>query len=181
MKLRYSLPIMAIATIIYMSVMIVINNRFGSFTASQAVAGVSTEKTINKAYETVIISPLTKSLNTYRMTVSLNSLVQDARLDALALTRAQDMVALNYYAHTDPSGKTFANLFENYEMPKTTPSCENLLLTTDATVSSMLAEWTASPAHNRCMQGSDWTHVGVAVIAFDENTTIAVTIFATNL
>lgn len=178
MKVRFGLPLALALTTVYTAVMIGLNNRYGEITTYQAVAGARTIR--STAHQVANPQILTQEINRARSGANVTEQLEDSRLNTIATLRLQDMIARKYYAHKSPEGINFADLLEDVGLSKTTPSCENLLLTNATDADVMIAEWLASPAHKACMLDTSMNSVGVAQATFDAATgqILVVTIYA---
>ncbi len=185
MRARVGVPLAIMGFTIYMFAMITANKYIGvvemSAKAQPVVAGVSTEKP--SVYVPIKSQSITRLVNGLRSEGQAGELVEDERLNAVALERAMDMRAQRYYAHRSPAGRTFVDLFAQYTIPATTYSCENLLMTTSSSEQDALNEWMASPPHKDCMLDPQMTRVGFAAVEFDSVTgqQLFVAIFANGI
>jgi uncharacterized protein YkwD len=171
MRARFGVPLFLVGAGLYLLTMILINNHIGvhePVSANSEVAGITTTRT--PQYVPTSTSTLTAAINSARLDNKLGELVEDSRLNAIALERATDMVNQSYYSHSSPQQTTFADYFSRYSIPITTYSCENLLLAQNSNPDVAVAEWVASPAHASCMEDYLMTRVGVAAVSFDRTT-----------
>ncbi len=174
MKMWFRVLGMVLLSSAFVSVMAVINYRQGPFVQAQPqVAGAS----ITKQQVPTSNDPIILFINSLRPAQELQ---EDSRLGALAAARLSDMLSGHYYAHMSPSGVTFADGLEQFGLPKTTPSCENLLMTQHDTTETVVQEWLDSPAHKACMMDPAMNAVGHASAVFDSQTDqiLHVTIYA---
>ena len=182
MRARFGVPVAVFIFAVYVFAMMMLNKHIGVYDSAAAtqprVAGVSTEKKLAHIPKTT--QTLTDVLNSFRAAGDLALLTEDLRLNAVAQSRAIDMVSKHYYAHVSPEGKTFVDLYAQKGLSNTMYSCENLLLSSSADEQQALADWLASPAHKACMSDKLVNRVGVASITFDKETgqKLFVTIFA---
>lgn len=90
------------------------------------------------------------------------------------------MLIKRYYAHISPEGLDFADMLPAFGLERTTPSCENLLMTNNVATEEVVAEWLASPPHKNCMLDPNMTVMGSASGVFDRQTgqILYVTIYA---
>lgn len=91
-----------------------------------------------------------KLVNDQRMAEGQKPLVADAKLGAIALERAKDMAVRQYYAHKNPDGKYYYDLFPKYDV-HSEYSCENLDIVFVPDATEFIKEWTASVKHHACM------------------------------
>lgn len=111
-------------------------------------------------------STLLYELNNNRTINGKSIVMEDSRLNAIALQRALDMKNLQYYAHTSPTGIQFTSYFSQFGISQTTPSCENLLLTLPSRNEEIVAQWQSSTSHAACMLDQAHTRVGIAHVEF---------------
>lgn len=100
-------------------------------------------------------------VNQERIKAGVKPLVRDARLDATAQERADDMVARNYFSHFDPV--TGEGMIDKQE-----PGCvqgENIINVGDLGEKNTEAInwWINSPAHYKAMTNPDYDITGIAV------------------
>lgn len=101
-------------------------------------------------------------VNAERTQRGLKLLIRDARLDAVAQGRANDMVARNYFAHRDP--------VTNENMVKAQPYCsyasENIVddinETSDGNISAVYS-WMQSKPHREAILDADYDLSGIAI------------------
>lgn len=110
----------------------------------------------------VSVSELLTDTNTERAEADLPRLTINEKLSDAAFSKAQDMFANNYWAHTSPSGvspwKWLGDSGYNYDV-----AGENLAKnypTADATVSA----WMASESHRANILNNSYQDVGFAVV-----------------
>ena len=116
-------------------------------------------------------SAMVSALNQDRTDRGLVPVRVDARLMAIARARSDDMVAKDYFSHTQPDGRNVFNIltaqhitwynageiiaWNNYPM--------------DSTVSAANHQWLDSPGHYAIVTSTDYNYVGVG-IAIDPDT-----------
>ena len=109
-------------------------------------------------------------VNKERVKAGLKPLVRDARLDASAQFKADDMVARNYFDHYDPTNEKVMNgVQKGYELTDHN-TCktisENLVddinETGDGNISSV-SSWMQSKPHHDAILNPDYTLTGVAI------------------
>lgn len=129
------------------------------------------------AYTSSTIISLT---NTSRQQGNLEVLRESSLLDLAAQRKAKDMLARNYFAHTNPDGKRFWTWIDgtgyNYTL-----AGENLAIdfTTPEAVHSALM---ASPSHRENLMNKRYKEIGVAVVTGKmdgQETTVLVEMFGT--
>jgi uncharacterized protein YkwD len=105
-------------------------------------------------------------VNEQRVQNGLKPLVRDARLDATAQAKADEMVRLNYFAHDNPAtGKNSAwdnPIFNKLCMT----SSENIGWTVQAARdnnASRVTAWMNSEPHKKAILNPDYTLTGLAV------------------
>ncbi|MFA5070560.1 MAG: CAP domain-containing protein [Patescibacteria group bacterium] len=121
-----------------------------------------------------------KLTNIERNRQHLPLLTDNPLLDAAALAKANDMIALNYFSHTSPSGLSPWNFItENgYEYKF---AGENLALDFSDPQNAMTA-WLRSPSHRDNILDPDFKEIGVAVVkgtVENQETVLVVQFFGT--
>lgn len=107
-------------------------------------------------------------VNVERNAKQLRVLKEDKRLTHIAQTRANDMVNRQYYAHLNPDGKYYYDLFPEYRI-KAKYSCENLDVQFTVDEQTYIHDWlTSTRGHRECMLHKDVTSAGYAVIRFSK-------------
>jgi len=110
--------------------------------------------------------------NEQRTTNNLPPLVQNPKLDAVAQTKAQDMLRLQYFGHVSPSGAGAADLAKNagYQF---LAIGENLAMGDFKDDQALVLAWMNSPGHRANILNSRYTEIGVAVLrgSFENQTT----------
>lgn len=100
-------------------------------------------------------------VNKERVKAGLKPLVRDARLDATAQARADDMVARNYFSHNDPmTGENLVNILKTQK--QCSGSSENIM-NGWGTNTEIVSVWMGSKPHHDAMLKADYTLTGVAV------------------
>ena len=96
-------------------------------------------------------------VNIERAKVGVKPLVRDARLDAVAQGRANDMSTRNYYGHRDP--------ITDENMVKHQPYCKYASENLDGAVTSReaVSEWLGSPSHKQAMLSPDNSISGIGI------------------
>ena len=103
-------------------------------------------------------------VNTERVKARLQPLIRDARLDATAQARADDMVARNYFSHYDPvSGESLVKI--KPVVTDCVDASENIVQITSFVDKNTLAiaRWINSKPHYDAMLNANYTITGVAV------------------
>lgn len=105
-------------------------------------------------------------VNKERVKAGLKPLVRDSRLDATAQTKADDMVAKNYFAHYNPVTNEFAG--NDYKMNPGLCSyaSENISRMDDPNGDNnqdAVSGWMNSKAHHDAILDSRYTLTGVAI------------------
>ena len=114
----------------------------------------------------VIVQPLNADIvfrlvNKERQKANLKPLVRDARLDATAQAKADEMVRLNYFGHFNPmTGKNTA-----WDNPKFDQICSKSGENIDGalTAEEAISEWMGSKPHHDAILDPDYTLTGMAV------------------
>jgi uncharacterized protein YkwD len=102
--------------------------------------------------------------NQIRLQNGAYPLQANPKLAALADARAQDIAQRQYYAHRDPDGHLYYDLFDQYGI-KTDYSCENLDLAFTPDPEVALSDWLASSkGHRECLTNPTLTQAGYAAI-----------------
>jgi len=120
-----------------------------------------------------ILSPLTPSKNiTTSQVVELTNkerekygiptLTENAKLDASAEAKVDDMIAKGYFEHVSPDGTTLVDLV-NEEGYKYIIIGENLALGNFKSTSSLIASWMKSQGHRDNILNSKFTEIGASV------------------
>lgn len=109
-------------------------------------------------------------VNAERVKVGLQPLVRDARLDASAKAKCDDMVARDYLGHADPDGNMAWHYFtENgYSYSNAGENLANRHVTSSKTV----YDWMNSPTHKDNIVSSTFRDTGVAVCGYASFTTV---------
>lgn len=101
-------------------------------------------------------------VNAERATLNLQPLKADRELGLVAAARAQDMATRQYYAHKNPDGVYFYDLFDSYGVDAGF-ACENLDMVFVPSKERVVEEWRASlRGHRACMMHTKTTHAGYA-------------------
>jgi len=103
--------------------------------------------------------------NKEREELGLNAVSYDARLEAAAQAKGENMLAENYWAHTSPSGKTPWQfiLAQGYDYVY---AGENLAKDFAHSREAINA-WMASPSHKANIVNPNYKNIGVAVVKGD--------------
>jgi len=126
-----------------------------------------------------------EKVNVQRIKNGLDPLVKNSVLTEVAIERARDMVAQNYYDHINKQGLYFYDLIEQKSYT-TGFACENLDMSFSASTSSYVADWMNSRnGHRECLLDEKITDAGYALVAYgnsensiDENAYLVVAIHA---
>ncbi len=124
---------------------------------------------VSQVDENLSASDIFSLINQERKTRGLKELNIDNRLVGIAQDRLDDMVKNQYYAHLNPQGKYYYDLFPEY-LIKSNYSCENLDVefTTDPKV--YVNDWLKSKkGHKECMLNKNVTTAGYAVGLFNKS------------
>lgn len=102
-------------------------------------------------------------VNKQRLSEGSPALVANEKLGAVAAARAADMAKRQYYAHKNPDGKYYYDLFPGNGVTADY-SCENLDITFVPDISQFIDQWLASTkGHRNCMINPDLKVAGYAV------------------
>ena len=107
-------------------------------------------------------------VNAQRVKNNLKPLVKNSILTEVALERASDMNANNYYAHENKDGLYFYDIIDqqNYEVGF---ACENLDMSFSASTSNYVADWMNSRnGHRECLLDEKITDAGYALVAYGD-------------
>lgn len=107
------------------------------------------------------IAAILQAVNAQRAKVGSPPLVADPVLQALAQTHASDMVAHDYFSHTNFAGVTFQQRIESSAYTGTT-TAENLGLTSGPAV-EIVDGWMSSDGHRTNLLNSAYGEVGIGV------------------
>lgn len=122
-------------------------------------------------------------VNEKRQERGITPLIAHNALGQLAAERARDMADRQYYAHKNPDGNYYYEMFESHGY-EAGYSCENLDLVFVPSQELVIHEWTASlNGHKDCMLHANVTHAGYAtarimLIDFSGNETMAYVVVA---
>jgi len=104
-----------------------------------------------------------EATNTERQSNGLPSLQQSSKLTQSARTKAEDMIANQYFQHTSPAGKGIADLALEVGYDYIAIG-ENLALGGFKNNQSLIDAWMASPGHRANILNPSFTEIGVFVI-----------------
>jgi uncharacterized protein YkwD len=123
--------------------------------------------------QTVVSKPLNADtifelVNAERIKAGLKPLVRDARLDATAQARADDMVARNYFSHNDPvTGENLSKILLQYYPEPCSSVSENIMQIKYTTPMEDNAEavysWMNSKKHHDAILLAEYNTTGIAV------------------
>lgn len=103
-------------------------------------------------------------VNLKRASSGQKQLIADERLAHIAALRAADMSERHYYAHRNPDGNYYYDMFKNLNLTSGY-SCENLDLVFVPSELLVVDEWMNSlNGHRGCLLSSSVTHAGYASI-----------------
>jgi uncharacterized protein YkwD len=94
---------------------------------------------------------------------SLPALVENAKLDEAAATKANDMFQSQYFEHVSPSGVDPGKLVQSYGYDFIVEG-ENLILGNFSSEKEVLQDWMNSPAHRANILNNRYTEIGAAII-----------------
>jgi uncharacterized protein YkwD len=101
--------------------------------------------------------------NLERASFGLPPLRFNAELEAMALTKAKDMLALQYFAHESPSGIDISGLADRIGYDYLTVG-ENLALGHFTSSAHVVDGWMNSPGHRANILHTQFTEIGIAAI-----------------
>lgn len=103
-----------------------------------------------------------KLVNKQRELEGQKALVANAKLAEVAMARAKDMAVRQYYAHKNPDGQYYYDLFPALDV-RVDYSCENLDIVFVPSADMFIKEWVGSTKHHACLVNPDTTEAGFAV------------------
>ena len=135
-------------------------------TSASATTTMPTASEINAAEIAMV-----NAINADRQAVGLVGVRVDTRLMAIAGARSADMVAKNYFSHTQPDGR---NLFDILNAQRITWYNAGEIIAwnnypMDSTVSAGNRQWMGSPSHKAIILSKDLNYIGVG-LALDPDT-----------
>ena len=162
--------------------------------ASTAVAAATSEiasdrdtpgtVSVGSSARSVTLSPraaaLLQAMNARRSDHALPPLELSAAISVVALSRAQDMVANEYFAHISPSGDSWHTLIAAAGI-RLGAGGENLARVSgnlERSVEVTITKLMESPTHRANILYARYSRVGVAAVTDDDGVTIFVAIFA---
>lgn len=139
---------------------------FGETTDDIVTQQVNPPVDTNVQFEALPDSPdpneVFKLVNQERVVEGQKPLIANVKLGEVAMARAKDMAARQYYAHKNPDGKYYYDLFPDYGV-KADYSCENLDIVFVPNAEEFIKEWVGSTAHHACLVNPATTEAGFAV------------------
>lgn len=93
----------------------------------------------------------------------LPPLIENAKLNAAALAKAQDMFALQYFEHNSPNGTDPGELVKQHGYDYIV-SGENLILGNFADEQEVVQKWMDSPGHRANILHARFSEIGVAMV-----------------
>jgi uncharacterized protein YkwD len=135
-------------------------------TPASATTTMPTASEINAAEIAMV-----NAINADRQAVGLVGVRVDTRLMAIAGARSADMVAKDYFSHTQPDGR---NLFDILNAQRITWYNAGEIIAwnnypMDSTVSAGNRQWMGSPSHKAIILSKDLNYIGVG-LALDPDT-----------
>ena len=122
-------------------------------------------------------------VNQERQLAGLPALAADEKLGAVAKARAHDMAKRQYYAHKNPDGKYYFDLFDKYGIDAGY-NCENLDLVFVPSQDVVIDQWMASlKGHRGCMmhphvQSAGYATTRLTLVDYQGNETTAYLVVA---
>jgi uncharacterized protein YkwD len=108
------------------------------------------------------VASFIRRVNSYRISIGLPALVWDRRAAAVAKAHSRDMFEECYFSHTSPDGRSLKDRLEAGAVPYSSAG-ENIAWGQE-TGRDVLGAWLRSKGHRRNIEGSDFTHHGVAKV-----------------
>lgn len=112
---------------------------------------------------TSAIDAVIKAVNAKRSAAGVAPVVADSTLNYVASQRVKETT--KKFSHTRPNGKDSASILSDYSV-HVGKSGENIACCISSP-EGVVAAWSNSPSHNRCMLNSVYTHAGVGCIVSD--------------
>ncbi|HXI79857.1 MAG TPA: CAP domain-containing protein [Verrucomicrobiae bacterium] len=136
----------------------------GAAIAGPAAAS-ATDYTVDPATITAQESSMVSLLNADRTALGLVPVRVDSRLMAIARARSADMVANNYFSHTQPDGR---NVFDIITASRITWYSAGEIIAwnnypMDSTTSTANRQWMDSPGHKAIIISTNFNYVGVGL------------------
>lgn len=134
-------------------------------------AATAATSTIDDATRASLETAMVTQLNANRTALGLVRVQVDPRLTQIARSRSENMVANDYFAHTQPDGR---NVFDLLNAARITWYNAGEILAwnnypLDSTVSAANRQWMNSPGHKAIVVSKDYNYVGVG-LAIDPDT-----------
>ena len=134
-------------------------------------AAVTASSPVDDATLSSLESAMVSALNQDRTDRGLVPVRVDSRLMAIARARSDDMVAKDYFSHTQPDGRNVFDILTAQHITWYTAgeiiAWNNYPL--DSTVSAANRQWMGSPGHYAIITSTNYNYVGVGV-AIDPDT-----------
>jgi hypothetical protein len=130
-----------------------------------APAGATATTTVDSTSVSALESAMVAALNQDRTDLGLVPVRIDPRLMAIARARSADMIAKNYFSHTQPDGR---NVFDILTAQHITWYNAGEIIAwnnypLDVTVSTANHQWLNSPGHLAIITSPDMNYVGVGL------------------
>ncbi len=139
---------------------------FGATSDNAAAQHISAPVDTDVQFEALPDSPnpneVFKLVNEERAAEGKKPLVANAKLGQVAMARAKDMAMRQYYAHKNPDGNYYYDLFSGYGV-EVDYSCENLDIVFVPHAEEFIKEWVGSAKHHACLVNPNTTEAGFAV------------------
>jgi len=123
---------------------------------------------INASASDITVNNLVSAVNQERTSRNIPSLTYNAKLAAAAQYKSDDMVARNYFAHTDPEDHYIWDKIVTEGYSPYTILGENLAIDFDDT-QSLVAAWINSPTHRANLLNINFKDQGMGVTFGDAN------------
>jgi uncharacterized protein YkwD len=132
---------------------------FGAVVAKHLIFGSAATTTSTRALQARVLT----LMNVKRAANGLPPLHRDASLERLAVAHSVDELEQGYFAHSTPSGGTFALRMRVLRRPLVG---ENLAWGTGGfgTPAGVVAAWMASPEHRKILLDRRFRRVGVGIV-----------------
>ncbi|MBA2382670.1 MAG: hypothetical protein H0V73_11225 [Chloroflexi bacterium] len=128
-------------------------------------AAVATTTTVSPDEITAAEAAMVKALNADRTELGLVRVVVDSRLMAIARARSADMVAKDYFSHTQPDGRNVFDILTAQHL--TWYNAGEIIAWNNYPMSSTVAaadyQWMHSPGHKSIIISTGYNYIGVGL------------------
>lgn len=117
---------------------------------------------IKSKIDNIYLEDIVELTNKERISIGLNPLSVNTLLNNSADTKAEDMIALQYFEHISPNGKGVSELGQEAGYEYVTMG-ENLALGTFTNAKDIVDAWMNSPGHKANILNTKYQEIGVSV------------------